>query len=278
MKTFYTSEKVNERITAIRSLTGEIMYLIEGKDRAALIDTCLGVGHLRRFVETLTDKPLTVWLTHGHVDHAMGAPEFDRVSMNPADDGIYREMADLAVRKGYIAANGGGGDWQDGDFVPPFPFEYEALTDGTVLNLGGLHLEAISLPGHTPGTMAVLVEEEGILILGDACNTFTFLFDENALTVEAYRRNLAQAAIRLKGRYRRVFLCHHDIEAGAGILDNVIGICDDILAGRADDMPFDFMGGTYFLAKAIHSPADIRRLDGGEGNVIYNKEKVRVLS
>ena len=81
---YYSAEKLNTHMTAIRSLTGEIMYLIEGEEKAVLVDTCLGVGHLRKFVETLTEKPITVILTHGHVDHALGAPEFDEVYMNPA--------------------------------------------------------------------------------------------------------------------------------------------------------------------------------------------------
>ena len=54
---YYSAEKLNTHMTAIRSLTGEIMYLIEGEEKAVLVDTCLGVGHLRRFVETLTEKP-----------------------------------------------------------------------------------------------------------------------------------------------------------------------------------------------------------------------------
>jgi len=42
----------------------------------------VGVGHLKDLVSGLTDKPLTVLLTHGHVDHANGAPEFDTVLLN----------------------------------------------------------------------------------------------------------------------------------------------------------------------------------------------------
>ena len=52
MAEYYKAEKVTDFITAIRSLTGEILYLIEGKNKAALIDTCLGVGHLKDFVES----------------------------------------------------------------------------------------------------------------------------------------------------------------------------------------------------------------------------------
>ena len=82
---YYATEKINDNLTLIRSLSGELLYLVEGTERAALIDTCVGVGHLRVFVDSLTDKPLTVLLTHGHMDHAPGAPEFDTVYMNERD-------------------------------------------------------------------------------------------------------------------------------------------------------------------------------------------------
>mgnify|MGYP000450074705 FL=1 len=38
--------------TLLRSITGELLYLVEGQEKAALIDTCLGVGHLRSLVES----------------------------------------------------------------------------------------------------------------------------------------------------------------------------------------------------------------------------------
>ena len=87
---YYSTEKVNDHITLLRSITGELLYLVEGQEKAALIDTCLGVGHLRSLVEKLTDKELLVLLTHGHIDHALGAPEFDRVYMNHKDLGLYQ--------------------------------------------------------------------------------------------------------------------------------------------------------------------------------------------
>ena len=51
MADFYRAEKVNDRVTAILSLTGEIMYLVNGSERSLLIDTCVGAGNLRDFVE-----------------------------------------------------------------------------------------------------------------------------------------------------------------------------------------------------------------------------------
>ena len=47
MADFYRAEKLNDRMTAVISLTGEIMYLISGEKKSVLIDTCVGAGNLR---------------------------------------------------------------------------------------------------------------------------------------------------------------------------------------------------------------------------------------
>lgn len=261
-------------MTAIRSLTGEIMYLIEGEEKAVLVDTCLGVGHLRKFVETLTEKPITVILTHGHVDHALGAPEFDDVYMNSADNAIYEAMSPLEERKGYIRAGLGGKlpDFEEDDYVQPAPADFQELKDGQIFDLGGIHAEVYALPGHTRGTMVVLVPEEKILILGDACNNATFLFDQNSLPVEEYRENLLRVQEMLEGRFEETCLCHHVIKASKDMIHSVIEVCDEVMDGRSDDVPFNFMGMEAFVAKKANERFE--RLDGGEGNIIYSKKKI----
>ena len=283
MVEFYRAEKVNDRITAIRSLTGEIMYLLNGEEKALLIDTCVGAGNLRDFVEKLTDKPLTVLLTHGHIDHAMGAPEFVGgcgrkecdVYMNYADTPVYLGMNSIEARKGYVMANLGGHmpEGLEETFLSPSPMTFKNLKDGDRFELGGISAEVYALPGHTQGTMVVLIPEERILILGDGCNKATFLFDENSLTVEEYRRNLAALDKKMEGRFDRVFICHHDMEMQKNIMKNVILVCDTIMAGMADDVPFEFMGQKNYIAKAVGER--MNRQDGIDGNIIYNKKKVK---
>lgn len=275
MTEFYRTEKVNDRITAIRSLTGEIMYLIEGKDKAVLIDTCLGVGHLKKTVEALTDRPVTVLLTHGHLDHAMGAPEFETVYMNHADREVYEAMAPLEERNNYIRGNLGGKlpDFSPEDYVPVSPMNFHDLKDGDSFDLGGVHVDAYALAGHTKGTMVFLIREERIMVLGDACNPATFLFDKNSLTVEEYRKSLQEFQQRHKGSYDRVFLCHQVMELGPELVDNVIEVCDDILTGKTDDQPFEFMGQVNWIAKAVKE--GFQRVDGKIGNIIYSKDRIK---
>lgn len=272
---FYHAEKVNDRLIMLKSLSGELLYLVSGEERAALIDTCLGVGNLRNFVETLTDRPLTVLLTHGHVDHAPGAAEFPEVWMNPKDIPLYQRQCALEERKGYLKAALGDmyKEIREETYIPPqkdYPFF--KLTDGMEFDLGGVHIAAYDFPGHTPGSMVFLIREMRILILGDACNNSTFLFDQDACPLKEYMENVRKVRDRLKGKYDRVFLSHHDMETGTEIMDNVLDVCQGALEGKADDIPFDFMGNHAYIAKKCNEY--FQREDGKCGNIIYSKEKL----
>jgi hydroxyacylglutathione hydrolase len=272
---YFKSEKISESVTRIVGPAGELMYLVEGKERAALIDTGTGVGDLRNFVENLTMKPYFVLLTHGHVDHAMGAPAFDEVYMNPADKEVFASHSDFTVRKEFLQMSMAENYAmvKEEDFTPIEPSDrYKSVLPGDIFDLGGLHLEICVGAGHTPGLVTILLVEERTLILGDACNYFTFLFDEYALGVTSYEKTLIELDRKTKGRYDRVYLSHGDGDAPKEMLDSVLAVCEDIKAGRTDDVPFDFMEYKAFIAKKTDHT--MRRLDGGLGNIIYSKEKV----
>jgi hydroxyacylglutathione hydrolase len=272
---YFKSERISDNVTRIFGPAGELMYLVEGKERAALIDTGTGVGDLRTFVENLTKKPYFVLLTHGHVDHAMGAPAFADVYMNPADKEVFASHSDIMVRKEFLQMSMGENYAmvKEEDFTPIGSSDrYKPLLPGDKFNLGGIHLEICVGAGHTSGLVTILLVEERTLLLGDACNFFTFLFDEYALGVTSYEKTLIELDRETKGRYDRVYLSHGDGDAPKEMLDSVLAVCEDIKAGRTDDVPFDFMEYKAFIAKKTDHT--MRRLDGGLGNIIYSKEKI----
>ena len=51
----FESTKISPTTTRIRAPGFELMYLVEGKEKAALIDTGSGLGFLRAYVEKLTE-------------------------------------------------------------------------------------------------------------------------------------------------------------------------------------------------------------------------------
>lgn len=270
---FFTAEKIVPCMTVITTRTGEYLYLIEGNNNALLVDASTGVCDLPGFVHGLTDKPLTVVLTHAHVDHAPGAAGFGTVYLHPADLELYRRHC--AERDDYVRGNLGSAAVQlsETDFAPVDPDKILlSLGDGMVFDLDGLHVEVIALPGHTQGTVVLLVQEPRLLILGDACNNSTFLFDENASTVQAYRDALAAAKERLQGRFDRVFFSHRSVEGDADVMDNVLALCDALLAGQGDAQPYTFRGQQVSIAKAC--AAHFVRGDGKCGNLVYSQYKI----
>lgn len=231
---YYRSQPVSVHVLWIESPSKENLYLVIGRQRAILIDAGLGVGHLRAFVENLTSLPLTVLLTHGHIDHAPGATEFVKVYLNSADQALYRSQCSLADRQGYLKGN--------------LRYRYEELTAGS------------------------FVEEDRLLITGDCCNNFTFLFGPEAAPVEAYRETVVQVRDRLTGRYDRIFVSHHGPELPVTLLDEMIELCDQVLAGDTDDVPFSFMGMKATIAKKMDTT--FRRSDGKAANLVYSKSKI----
>ena len=266
-------EKISPSTTRIRAPSLELMYLVEGKEKAALIDTGSGIGHLRAFVETLTDKPVIVLLTHGHVDHAMGAAEFDTVYMSHIDDYIYVKHADEASRREGFFLCTQLDRMEEDDFIPAKSLDSILdMAEGDSFDLGRMHIDVYACPGHTLGSLVMLIREERALLLGDACNYLTFMHEPYSTTIAEYAASLRRLKPLVEGKYDRVYLSHGPGNGDVRLIDGVIDVCEDIMHGKTDDVPFGFKDSTGFLAKA-EIDRDVRA-DGGIGNVIYSKERV----
>ena len=278
---FYQIEPLFLGLTRIWDVARTAMYLVEGSEKAVLIDTGVGVGDLKAVVGNLTDKPVTVILTHGHVDHAFGSKGFDDVRISPLDAGVYAEHCNFEGRKGYVmgAAMQGGdaaliGSVRDGDYLDPVSFDkFGELQPGDRFELGGVTVEVLRGAGHTPGSLTMLIPEWRVLLLGDACNQFTFLFDHWASPLNIYRDMLVKLKKEIDGRYDRVLVSHGLGEGPANMIEDVISVCDEVLAGTADNLPFQSPFGTGLIAKAMDFQR-FCRADGGAGNVVYNPDKL----
>jgi glyoxylase-like metal-dependent hydrolase (beta-lactamase superfamily II) len=70
--------------------------------------------------------------------------------------------------------------------MPPF----KPIRDGDVIDLGGLTLDIISLPGHTPGGICLLLKEDRILITGDGINHGLWMQLNESKMLKEFLRNL----------------------------------------------------------------------------------------
>lgn len=129
---------------------GSCNYLLLGENKALLIDTGISDDDMRTFVETLTDLPVTVVCTHGHLDHIGCNRLFDEVYMSK----LAKVDAQLTYNKKKAMGLTGN-------------YEINEIEEGYVFDIGGRHIEAISIPCHSPGDMAFLDRESRIIFTGD---------------------------------------------------------------------------------------------------------------
>ena len=105
---FVEVEKLADGVWSLLSPGGcpTLCYLVEGAERALLIDTGFGVGDLKALCERLTDKPLLVVDTHSHGDHVLGNPQFDRVYIHALDLEAGRAANEPEQRRRFMDAPG----------------------------------------------------------------------------------------------------------------------------------------------------------------------------
>lgn len=189
----YTSEQIYPWLYRINDPLGVSFYLAVGSEKALLYDTGHGTGDINAAVREITEKPLTVVLSHGHIDHSCGAYQFNEVLLHKNDFELCREHTAPDYRNHIL-----GGLAERG--IEPFiePEEYRSagtgnlkpLEPGVVFDLGGLRLEAVEMPGHTTGCVGLLAREYRVLLDGDAANGHIWMFLNESLPLRDYIKML----------------------------------------------------------------------------------------
>lgn len=202
-------------------------YLVLGTEKALLVDTGIGVGSIRKVVESITSLPVIVVNTHCHPDHAGGNAEFAPALINPADMDVFQKMATLEFRKEDVSRMPGGEEWA-AQLQPTGP-EPVPASDGQLIDLGGRTLQIIFTPGHTHGSLCVYEEATGVLFTGDnvQANT-TALREWNSSTVEEFYESL-QKLSRLN--VKRILGGHRPNDNPADLLQRKLECAKQILDG-----------------------------------------------
>ena len=249
------------------------MFLIIGSEKACLIDNGYGVGNIMEYVRTLTDKPVINILTHFHYDHVGGTGCFSEVYMNERDwDTFYRQNN---KEKRYKYLNDEPALGFVGIPIEEYTDEFKGALlpaiDGQKISIGNYTLKIIETPGHTPGAIMVLIEEEKVIIYGDSCGRRTLL-----VTPGSSASKLIESMSHVKAQskyYDTIWKSHHALECPLDMIDNVIECAQDILKGTDDKQPVSMHDTTYLAAKRVDTSNPMQpRLDGKLGNVFYTKE------
>lgn len=229
---FFKTSLIGEGIWSISGPANDQMYMVQGRDKALLVDTGMGVGDLAGLVRSLTSLPVLVVNTHGHPDHAGGNGGFDVVYLHPADEPIMKKMCTNEYRLNDLKAF-------HGDGTPAFQrmaaglvsfreIRMLPLAQGMCFDLGGRTFEVVELPGHTPGGVCLLNEEEGLIFTGDMIvETPVWMYLKHSLPLEVYLASLRKINQR---RFDTLFPGHQPTPLGRENLEDLIVCTEEILA------------------------------------------------
>ena len=271
MTELYQAERITDRITRISMPGAVFAYIVEGDEKAILIDTGFGLGPFREYVEErLQGKSYELILTHGHLDHAGGASQFDRVYMNEADLPIAKKHTQKQMRRQFLENSGH--EVKEEDLAEPMEEGYLSLTYGQIFDLGNETLEIVDLGGHTPGSIGVLFRKERILLAGDACCSFTLLFSHGeSLNISEYRDRLQKTWDHYHEDFDTMIYSHPHNYGGKQVMAEMIELCDETLSGKDDHIegPGLFDAVTY-IGKKVNEKG--RRIDGKIANLQYSSD------
>ena len=273
---FFKARKIYDNVTLITGLGGEQAFLLEGSEKALLIDGLSGVGSLKAFVRELTELPVTLVNTHGHVDHIGADFEYKEVYLAPDDIWLMYAHSDMEMRLGFAKSGAMFAPLPTepklSDVTVPGPVKTLPIKDGDIFDLGGVKLEVIAVPGHTRGTVVFLDRDRRVVYSGDACNRNTLVYGEESTSIEEFKESLL--------RFKKFQPACDGLWGGHGgaleqpeILDRAITLCDEIMAGTDDAVEaVGFTGKACWYAK--EKDQYYRRLDGGTATSAYSKARI----
>lgn len=194
MEKYYNIIKINEFIYQISDPLGVLATLVIGEKKALLFDTTYGFGDLKKTISNLTDKPLIVINSHGHMDHTGGNYQFSEIFISKDDFLLFEKHNSPGYRTRNFERlekhfNYNLGINKD-DYIHKTFTNFIFVKEHDIFDLGGIVLEVIFIPGHTTGSIALFIKNHKIMLVGDGAVEFTWVFLDESTKISEYINSL----------------------------------------------------------------------------------------
>lgn len=249
-------KQLNDRVYTITEAESIHCYLIVGSQKAVLFDVGYGYENIIPIVESITELPIQIVISHGDPDHALGARHYKEVYVHPLDLGktlmnntneMKRKSLDYRKAKlPYIEGTFDEKTFFDKTFGNT---EFKFLIDGDCIDLGDLKLKVIHAPGHSYGHIFLHEVDRGWLFTGDALtshNVWYFMStDANASFYQA--RSTYRKLWKVRDTIKDIFPAHGQTPLGIDLLAEYLEVFEHELANNyKDDTPFDSFAGNGY--------------------------------
>lgn len=195
---------------------GVRFFLLAGRSRALLIDSGMQTRNAKELAGELTALPLSLLNTHADPDHIGSNHEFESFYIHPAEASNYYNSQKRA-----------------GTMLP--------VWDGDVIDLGDRPLRIIALPGHTPGSIAVLDEKNRRIFTGDPVQDgHIFMFGVQR-EMHAYRHSLLKLQ-KYVDAFDEIYPSHGTCPVKPSLIMELYEAAGKILDGQAAGQEGDMFG------------------------------------
>lgn len=231
-----------------------ISYLVVGTKQALLFDTGMGIGDIHKVVKQLTSRPIVVLNSHTHNDHVGGNSQFSFIfgmdtPFTRANAKGSRDDAQAEIAPGMICGELPRGFNPKTYATKPWHVSLY-VHDGFKISLGHAHdIEIIATPGHTPDSISLLDQSNGLLFTGDTYYPGPIWLYRPETNLDAYVASVKKLAA-LASQVKLVLGAHNVPVADPSVLPKLVDAIEAVRAGRVTATPQD--GG-----KALYKVGDI---------------------
>jgi hydroxyacylglutathione hydrolase len=191
------------------AMSNESLYLLEGRDKALLIDAGTKIGNLDKIVASLTNKPVMLVATHVHPDHTGESINlYPEIFINPAD------TVNISL------------------FMPGYKGIVKYLKDRQIIDLGGRTIEVVFTPAHTPGSTTFIDKATGYGFSGDSFGSGYLLLEGDFSTLLASCQKIS--ALMEQSGIKFLYPGHYSGKnpETKQRLDDMATISSDVLSGK----------------------------------------------
>ena len=185
---------------------GVRFFLLTGSERALLIDSGMETHNALELAKELTDLPISLLNTHADGDHLGSCHEFPCFYMHLSEASNYFH----------------GREPRGGTILP--------VADGDILDLGGRPIRVIAIPGHTPGSIALLDQNSRFLFSGDTVQAGDIFMFGVQREIHAFLLSLK----RLNGMtdtFDRIIPSHAEMPLSPSVIGDLITGTEQVLSG-----------------------------------------------
>lgn len=235
-----------------------ISYLVIGTQKALLFDTGMGISNLKAAVDGLTGLPVSVINSHTHNDHVGDNWRFTDVYGMPTEFTRRNAKGSTADAQAELAPGQLCGALPTGFDAKSYrtrPFHISHwLHDGDKLDLGDRTLQVISTPGHTPDSIALFDEQNGLLFTGDTFYLGPIYLYRPETDLDAYVASLKRLA-ELAPRLQLLLPAHNVPVAEPSYLPRVLEAMQQVRRGQAkpvsrgEEQEYKFEGFSFLLSR-----------------------------